>query len=66
MTITSIENLYWKISQKMRTEPKEWELSQHIRKWHYLQPKILKHWVCEFSFLYVTQISHFYSMWDLN
>ena len=45
----------------------EWELSQtHIREWHHLQPKTLRHWVCGSSFLYVAQLSHSYSMWDLD
>ena len=36
----------------------EWELSQHIREWHHLQPKTLRHWVCGSSLLYVAQLSH--------
>ena len=40
--------------------------STHTRKWHYFQPKTLKHWVCVSSFLYVTQLSHSYPMWDLD
>jgi len=45
---------------RMRTEP------TYIREWHHLQPKTLRHWVCGSSFLYVAQLSHFYSMWDLD
>jgi len=44
----------------MRTKP------THIRKWHHLQPKTLRHWVCGSFFLYVAQLSHSYSMWDLD
>jgi len=42
------------------------ESNPHIRDWHHFQPKILKQWVDESSFLYGAQLSHFYSMWDLN
>ena len=28
----------------------------HIREWHHLQPKTLRHWVCGSSFLYVAQL----------
>jgi len=34
---------------------------QHTREWHHLQPKTLRHWFCRSSFLYVVQLSHFYS-----
>ena len=37
--------------------------SKHIREWRHLQPKTLRHWSCESSFLYVAQLSHSYSMW---
>jgi len=44
----------------------EWVKSlTHTREWHHLQPKTLRHWVCESYFLYVAQFSHFYTMWDL-
>ena len=46
--------------QEMRQEPKP------TREWHHLQPKTLRHRVCGSSFLYVAQLSHSYSMGDLD
>jgi len=45
----------------------EWDKSQiHTREWHYLQSKILRHRVCGSFFLYVAQLSHLYTLWDLD
>jgi len=48
------------------TTPMRHEPNLHIRDWHHSQPKTLRQWVCESSFLYGAQLSHFYSMWDLE
>jgi len=42
-----------------------WDKSlTHTRKWHHLRSKTLRHWICGSFFLYVPQLSHFYSMWN--
>jgi len=39
---------------RMRTGP------NHMKEWHHLQPKILRHWVCGSFFLHIAQLSHSY------
>jgi len=44
--------------------PMRW-FNPYKRIWHNLQSKILRKYICVF-FLYVAQLSYFYSMWDSN
>jgi len=42
------------------------EFNLHIRDWHHSSPKTLRWWIYGSSSLYGTQLSHFYSMWNLD